>query len=83
MHSFQVLSWVIESGQVKWVAVQHTLDVDELQGPVRRQQVAVLHSVDGQRPRFRRKGDGDDLDGLRSLPDLLTDIHATFNVIFT
>ena len=51
----------------KWVAVKHTLDVDELEGPVRREQVAVLHAVDVQRARLRREGDAHHLDRLGPL----------------
>ena len=51
----------------KWVAVKHALDVDELECPVRREQVAVLHAVDVQRARLGREGDARHLDRLGPL----------------
>ena len=47
--------------------MKHTLDVDELEGPVRREQVAVLHAVDVQRARLGREGDAHHLDRLGPL----------------
>ena len=60
-------NWKLALRTNEWVAVKHALDVDELECPVRREQVAVLHAVDVQRARLGREGDAHHLDRLGPL----------------